>query len=88
MIIIRESNRELHEEQIENGRMLAQENERKKIMKHKIYQIDHEISKDRMREISKRNNDQTISNEIADEERIDDDIFSYAASQGAFEVQQ
>jgi hypothetical protein len=29
MIIIRESNRELHEEQIENGRMLAQENERK-----------------------------------------------------------
>jgi len=47
-----------------------------------------EISKDRMREISKRNNDQTISNEIADEDRIDDDIFSYAASQGAFEVQQ
>jgi hypothetical protein len=35
MIIIRESNRELHEEQIENGRMLAQENERKKIMKYK-----------------------------------------------------
>jgi hypothetical protein len=34
MIIIRESNRELHEE-LENGRMLAQENERKKIMKYK-----------------------------------------------------
>jgi len=29
MIIIRESNRELHEEQNENGIMLAQENERK-----------------------------------------------------------
>ena len=41
-----------------------------------------------MREISKLHNDQTISNEIADEDRIDDDIFSYAASQGAFEVQQ
>ena len=42
-----------------------------------------------MREISKLNNDQTpISNKIADEDRIDDDIFSYAASQGAFEVQQ